>query len=99
MPGHENQITAMEAALKKPCSVGSDTSVITVSVDPDDNVKTIKEKVKEQKQISIASYSLKKGSKILDDNKRISEQGIKANDELTIDHKDITVKVVGITNQ
>lgn len=98
MPGHENQITEMEAALKKPCSVGSDTSVITVSVDPDDNVKTIKEKVKEQKQIPIAGYSLKKGATVLDDEKKISTQGVKANDELTMDHKEITVKVDGITD-
>jgi mannose/fructose/N-acetylgalactosamine-specific phosphotransferase system component IIB len=90
----------MEKALREtPNPTGADTSVITVTVDPDDNVKTIKEKVKEQKQIPVASYSLKKGSKILEDNKRISEHGLTANDELTIDHKDITVKVVGITNQ
>ena len=68
-----------------------------MTVDPDNKVKTIKDKVFAQKQIKAIGYSLKLDSRALDDEKTIVKENIYPNAELTMDYSrfNITVDIQG----
>ena len=83
----ENQIKDMKAAIldngmdfSKPvhwkkiagCDANDkDGKTFTISVDPDNKVKTIKDAIKEIKHVEATRYTLKKGTHVLNDNKTI----------------------------
>jgi hypothetical protein len=67
--------------------------VVEVTIDPDNKVKTIKDKVKAKKGIEITGYHLKLDEKTLDDEKTIAKEGIYPSAELTMDYKEISIIV------
>jgi hypothetical protein len=70
-----------------------DNKSFDVEVDPDNKVKTIKDAVKEIKQVVATRYTLKMGTVTLDDTKTIYASGIKAGTIVTADLNAIKIKV------
>jgi hypothetical protein len=70
---------------------------ITINVDPDSEVATIKDKIREKENIENDVYSLKLGGHVLDETKTIVTQKIHAHSTLIVDYNviSITVKVLG----
>jgi hypothetical protein len=85
------EITADFTAIS--VTVDIDGKKVEVSVDPDNKVSAIKEKIKAKEDIDASRYKLVKGGETLDEGKTIHNSGIKAGATLTADFNTISIKV------
>jgi len=83
-------ITADYTAIK--VKVDIDGKIVEVSVDPDNTVKTIKDKIKEKEGLE-GGYKLVKGGVTLEDTKTIADSGITGGSTVVADFNTITIQV------
>jgi hypothetical protein len=69
------------------------TKKVVVNVDPDNTVKTIKDKIKATENIEATGYKLVKGGVTLDDTKTIADSGIVAGATIVADFNSISISV------
>ena len=68
-------------------------STIQINVDPDETVQTIVDKIAAKETLSKDTFTLKKDDTELDTTKTIYEAGITAGSTISVDIKEISIKI------